>query len=138
MLFAQDPYGRVTGRVVDSQGAAVAGVAVKVANVETNVSTNTISDSAGSYDVRNLIPGRYKMVIEVQGFKRYERGPFEVRVGDALTIEVALEVGAVTESITVTAEAPMLESASASVGQVVDSRRVQDLPMPSSDRKSVV
>jgi hypothetical protein len=132
MLFAQDPYGRVTGRVVDSQGAAVAGVAVKVANVETNVSTNTISDSAGSYDVRNLIPGRYKMVIEVQGFKRYERGPFEVRVGDALTIEVALEVGAVTESITVTAEAPMLESASASVGQVVDSRRVQDLPMPSS------
>jgi hypothetical protein len=68
----------------------------------------------------------------MQGFKKHERGPIELRVGDVLAIEVGLEVGAVSDSVTVTDEAPMLESASASVGQVVDSRRVQDLPSPGS------
>jgi len=68
----------------------------------------------------------------MQGFKRYERGPIELRVGDVLTVEIALELGAPTESVTITAEAPLLESATASVGQVIDSRRVQDLPTPAS------
>ena len=131
-VFAQDPYGRVTGRVADSTGAVVAGAAVRVTNVDTNVTTRGTTDSQGSYDVRNLLPGRYKLVVELQGFKRYERGPMEIRVGDALTIDVPLEVGVVTDSVTINAEAPLLEAASASIAQVVDSRRVQDLPTPGS------
>ena len=131
-LFAQDPYGRITGRVVDSSGAVVAGAAIQVTNVETNVVSRSATDSSGNYDVRNLLPGRYRLVVELQGFKRYERGPIEVRVGDALTLAVTLEVGALTESVTITAEAPMLEANSATVSQVIDSRRVQDLPMPGS------
>ncbi len=101
-LFAQDPYGRVMGRVVDSTGAVVAAASVRVTNVDTNVVSRGTTDSQGNYDVRNLLPGRYRLVVELQGFKRYERGPMEIRVGDALTIEVALEVGVVTDSVTIT------------------------------------
>ena len=131
-MFAQAPYGRVRGRVMDSAGAVVPGAAVRVTSIATNVVTSTASDSAGNYDARNLIPGQYKLVVEMRGFKTHERGPIEVRVGDVVTVDVALEVGAVSDSVTITAEAPLLESATASVSQVVDSRRVQDLPMPGS------
>jgi hypothetical protein len=129
-LVAQAPYGRVTGRITDSAGAVVPGAALKVTNIGTNVVTNSASDSQGNYEARNLIPGQYKLVVEMQGFKTYERGPIEVRVGDVLTVDVGLELGAVSDSITVTAEAPLLDSASASLGQVIDNRRVRDLPMP--------
>src|ERR1700680_4452748 len=110
-LFAQDPYGRITGRVVDSAGAVVPGVSVRVRNTETNVETGVNSDSQGNYEARNLVPGQYQVVAETHGFKRYQRGPIEVRVGDVLTVDIGLEVGDVSESVTVTAEAPLLEAA---------------------------
>jgi hypothetical protein len=132
-LFAQGPYGRVTGRVVDSGGAVVPGAGVRVTNVETNVITDATSDSQGNYEARNLIPGRYEIAVEMRGFKRYQRGPFELRVGDVLAVDVGLELGVVTESVTVTTEASLLESATASLGQVVDRQRLLDLSMPSSN-----
>ena len=116
----------------DSASAIVPGAIVRLTSIATNVVTASVSDSAGNYDVNNLIPGQYRLRVEMRGFKLYDRGPLEVRVGDVLTVDVALEVGAVTDSVTVMAEAPLLETASASVGQVIDSRRVQDLPMPGS------
>ena len=133
LLLSQDPYGRITGRIVDSAGAVVPGASIRVTNTESNVAVAAASDSQGNYEARNLIPGNYKIVVEMQGFKRYQRGPIEVRVGDVLTVDIAMELGAVSDSVTVTGEAPLLESASASVGQVVDRRRLLDLPIPSSN-----
>jgi len=129
LLCAQNPYGRITGRVVDTAGALVPNCTVKVTNIATGVSTSTVSNAEGNFEVPNLNPGEYKITAELQGFKRYERGPVEVRVGDVLSLEVVMEVGALNESVTVTAEAPLLESASASLGQVVDNRRILDLPL---------
>jgi carboxypeptidase family protein/TonB-dependent receptor-like protein len=133
VAWAQAPYGRVTGRVADAAGAVVPGAAIRVTNIATNVVTTTASDSAGSYDALNLIPGQYKLVVEMQGFKTYERGPIEVRVGDVLTVDVSLQLGVVSENVTVTAEVPLLESANASLGQVVENRRLRDLPLPYSN-----
>ena len=82
------------------------------------------------YDAPNLTPGQYRVEVEHPGFKAFRRGPIEVRVGDALDIEVRLDIGAVTETVNVTAEAPILESTNANVGQVIDNRRIQDLPLP--------
>lgn len=130
VALAQAPYGRVTGRVVDSGGAVVPGAAVRITNIATNVVTTTAGDSAGNYDARNLIPGQYKLVVEFQGFKTYERGPFEVRVGDVLTVDVPLQLGVITESVTVTTDVPLLEAGNASLGQVVENRRLRDLPLP--------
>jgi hypothetical protein len=132
MLLAQDPYGRITGRVVDSAAAVVPGVNIRVTNTETSVPTIAISDSAGNYEARNLVPGLYMIVAESKGFKRYQRGPVEVRVSDVLTIDIALQLGDVNESVTVTTEAPLVEGASGSLSQVVDQHRLEDLPMPSS------
>jgi len=128
--LAQNPYGRITGRVTDSAGALVPGALIRTVHIETNVATAATSNSGGNYELANLAPGHYRITAEVAGFKRYERGPIEVRVGDVLTVEIALELGALTESVTVTAEAPLLESATASVGQVIDNRRLLDLPLP--------
>ncbi|MEK7406899.1 MAG: carboxypeptidase-like regulatory domain-containing protein [Acidobacteriota bacterium] len=130
LCLAQNPYGRITGRVLDSAGAVVPGASVRVIHTGTNVATSTVSNAEGNYEAPNLNPGQYRIVVEVQGFKRHERGPVELRVGDVLNVEVTLEVGAISESVTVTAEAPLVESTSASLGQVIDNRRILDLPLP--------
>jgi len=83
-LLAQNPYGRITGRITDSAGALVPNASVRVANVDTNVATHTASNAEGNYELANLNPGQYRVVVELTGFKRYERGPLEVRVGDVL------------------------------------------------------
>ena len=130
VLLAQNPYGRITGRVTDSAGALVPGAAIRAVQSSTNLATSTTSNEEGNYELANLQPGSYQLSAELAGFKRYERGPIEVRVGDVVSIDIPMEVGAVTENITVTAEAPLLESATASLGQVIDNRRIIDLPLP--------
>jgi hypothetical protein len=132
-LCAQIPYGRITGRVTDASGAIVPQASVQSVNIATNVMASTKTNAEGNYDLLNLIPGQYRIIVEMAGFKRYERGPMELRVGDALAITVMLELGTQAESVTVTTEAPLLESASASVGQVMDQRRMMDLPMPAAN-----
>jgi len=114
LVLAQNPYGRITGRVTDPQGAVIPGVSVRAVNANTNMATAAVTNSAGSYEIPNLIPGIYRVVAQLEGFKRVERGPLELRVGDTLNIDLMLELGAVSESVTVTAEAPLLESTSAS------------------------
>ncbi len=98
-LVAQNPYGRITGRVTDSAGALVPGVTVRVIHESTNVATATASNAEGNYEALNLNPGRYRLVAELSGFKRYERGPIEVRVGDVLNVLVEMEIGTLTESV---------------------------------------
>jgi hypothetical protein len=106
---------------------------IRAVNIATQVVASATSNTVGNYELPNLIPGNYRILVEHQGFKRYERGPFELRVGDVLSVEIALELGALTESITVTVEPPLLESATANLGQVIDGRRLLDLPLPNSN-----
>ncbi len=133
VLTAQNPYGRITGRVTDPGGALIPGAAVRAVNSQTNVTTASVTNEAGNYEIPNLIPGQYLVIVQHEGFKRLDRGPVEVRVGDVLSLELQLALGALSESVIVTAEAPLLESASSSLGQVVDSRRLEDLPLPGSN-----
>ena len=132
-LSAQVVTGRITGRITDSSGAVVQKASVKTRNVLTNVETSTVSTSDGIFDLLNLIPGQYRLEVEMAGFKRHQQGPHELRVGDSLTIDIILQLGSQTESVTVTAEAALLESTSASSGKVVDSRRLENLPLPASN-----
>ena len=132
-LWAQVSYGNITGRVTDPTGAIVPKAAVEAVNVNTNVAATTMSNAEGNFELRNLIPGQYRLTVQLAGFKRLTRGPLELRVGDVLNLTVALEVGAATESVTVTTEAPLLETGSASLGQVIDQRRIVDLPLPASN-----
>ena len=131
-LWAQNPTGRITGRVTDPTGAVVPGATVKVVNIQTNVEASTTTTSEGNFALLNLIPGQYRLEVAMTGFKGFEQGPIELHVGDTLSITVTLQLGAQTESVTVTSEAPLLNVANAELGHVVTSKQMQDLPMPES------
>jgi hypothetical protein len=130
VLSGQNPYGRITGRVHDSAEAVVPSASVQVRNVDTNVVITVQSNAEGNYEAPDLNPGNYRISVEMTGFKRYDRGPIELHVGDVLSVDVALELGAVSETVVVTSAAPVLESANASLGQVVNHRELEDLPLP--------
>ncbi len=126
---AQEARGRILGRVTDSSGAVVAEAQVRITNTATNQVAVIPTSEQGNFQAPFLIPGRYSVQVEKPGFRRVLRDNIDVRVDDRLEINVSLEVGEVAETINVTAEAPLLETSTPSLGQVVDSRRVADLPL---------
>jgi hypothetical protein len=129
IAWAQDFRGAIIGRISDTSNAVLPGVTVTATNVDTNISTTTTSNNDGVYNVLYLTPGRYRLTIELQGFNKQVRDGIEVRIGDRVTIDAKLDVGALEESITVTAEAMLLERSSASAGQVIDEKRISLMPL---------
>ena len=136
-LPAQDARGRITGRVLDPSGAVVPNVTVSATNVETGVKISAVSNGAGLYDIPYLQPGIYSLSASSTGFKSYERKDLQVRVADQLMINIPFEMGQVTESITVSGQASLLDTSTASMGRVVDSRRILDLPLPGGNALSL-
>ncbi len=129
MALAQTSLGRISGRVLDPQGAVIPAVEVVATNERTGVSIQAVSNEAGIYALSFLPPGLYRISASGPGFKRYERKGLAVQTADVLALDIAMELGNVTEVVQVTAEAPLLESASATVGQFVDSRVVSEMPL---------
>lgn len=128
-ISAQDFRGQISGRVTEASGAAVPNATVTITNAATNSTLNATTNESGEYTVLYLTPGKYAISIEANGFKKSVRQNVEVRIGDKLALDVALEVGAVTDSVNITSDAPLLETTSASAGQVIDQRRIAELPL---------
>lgn len=128
-LPAQDSRGQIQGRVSDPSGAVVAEATVRATNTATNVSTAVATNQTGDFLIPFLLPGAYKVEVEAGGFKRWIRDGIGVQVNDRITLNVTLTVGAATETVSVTADAPLVDAASASLGTVVDQRRVSELPL---------
>ena len=126
---AQEFRGSITGRVTDTTGSILAGARVTVTHLVTNTSNTVTTDDGGSYSVFYLAPGKYSVAVEVQGFKKLIRQGVEVRVGDKLTLDLMLEVGGIEQTVNVMADASLLESSSATAGQVIDRRRISELPL---------
>jgi hypothetical protein len=126
---AQEFRGSITGRVVDNNGAAVANAAVTITNAANNVPSSTTTNGDGDYTALYLTPGSYSVTVEAAGFKKSTRQNIEVRVGDKLQIDLQLEVGSVSDTVNVTSDAPLLETNTASAGQVIDRRRISELPL---------
>ncbi len=125
---AQEARGSILGRVTDAQGAVIPGASVIITNVATNSINRVTTNETGYYEVPLLVAGRYTISAESAGFKKSLRGPVELSVSSRLEINLQLEVGNVAETVTVTAEAPLLETASASGGRVIDNRQIMELP----------
>ena len=119
-LSAQEARGTIVGRIVDPSGALIPGATVEVTNKAMGTKLNLITNSEGFYQATYLIPGLYMITAELQGFKKSVRDEIEVRVNDRLELNITLEVGAPAEVVTVTGETPLLDSSSASMGQVID------------------
>ena len=127
-IWAQDARGSIGGRVTDTQDASIAGARVVAANQETGVSVSASTNESGAFRLPFLLPGRYRVSVELSGFRTYARAGVELRVGDSLDLPVRLEVGNVTETIEVKGGAPLLETGTSSPGQVIDAKRLEDLP----------
>src|SRR4051812_25024135 len=110
-LWGQGVEATLKGQVVDTSGAAVPGAKVDVKNTGTNQVTQTVTDAGGQYTVPFLQPGTYSVGVEASGFKRIVREGLSLTVGATVAVDLTLEVGAVTEQLTVTGESPLLETA---------------------------
>jgi hypothetical protein len=128
-LSAQETRGQILGRVSDPSGAVVPGATIKAINTATNVVTTATTGQTGDFTLPFLVAGEYDLNIAVDGFKAFQRKGIPVRMQDSITLNITLELGNTAESVEVTAEAPIVESSTASMGQVIDQRRIQDLPV---------
>jgi hypothetical protein len=126
---AQNTSGTITGRVLDPAGAVVPNAGVHATNTATGTLVSARTNAAGIYEISFLTPGVYDLSLEVPGFKKVERTGIELRVNDILNIELQLQVGNAAETVQVTASAPLIESETASQGQVVEQLRIQNLPL---------
>lgn len=118
--LAQEYRGTILGRISDPSGAAIAGASVEAKSADTGVVTKSTSNDSGNYQIPFLLPGEYIVTVEHAGFKRLDRQNVRVLTNQQLTVDMALVLGTVTESVTVSAEIPLLNTANADLGQVVD------------------
>jgi len=128
IAVAQETRSMIFGRVLDSSGAAIVGAEVVITNTDTNVTVRLSTNETGYYEAPLLLPGGYQVSVQSAGFKKFQRQGIRLPISTRAQIDVVLEVGNVTESISVTAEAPLLETNAVSTGQVIDQRSLQDLP----------
>lgn len=126
---AQTYRAQLSGTVSDQSAAAIPGVNVRARNIATGVGQTTKSNELGIYRFSNLQPGSYTVEAEQTGFKRFVRDGITLQVADDLTLDIAMELGEVSEAVTVSAAAPLLESANADFSQLINERRMQELPL---------
>jgi hypothetical protein len=126
---AQIDRGTIVGTVLDTSGAVVQQAKVVVTNQATGVAVNTPVNAVGDYQVMALIPGTYSVKASAQGFETAVREGIVLHVQDRLSLNFSLKVGAVTEQVQVSGAEPLLQTQTADVGDVVDSQRVNDLPL---------
>lgn len=126
--LAQEFRGAVTGEVTDPSGAPVAGAKVTVTSVERNIATETTTNSAGRYTIQFLLPGKYQLAVEKNGFKRFVRESLDVQSADRLGVDVKLDVGNLTDAVTVTSAAPVLQTETASRAALVENRVLENVP----------
>src|SRR5256712_3032285 len=117
------------GTVTDAQGAAVPGASVAVRNVFTGVQRDVVTDNHGDYQVASLPVGLYRVEVSAPGFQTQVASELRLEVARTVVQNFRLNLGGVAEEMTVTAEAPVIETATSSVGQVVDQRTVQEIPL---------
>ncbi len=127
-LPAQSYQGGVRGAVTDPQGAAVANAKVTLTNTGTGVPRTTLTTADGTYVLSNVEPGNYSVAAESPSFKRYEQRGIVVGTQEFLNVDLKLEVGNITQSVTVTEDVPLVENSNASQGQVLDRQQLVDLP----------
>ena len=127
LLSAQEFRGSFSGTVTDAQGAAIAKVKVVATEISTGSRSDTLSETTGVYNIPFLKPGEYEITAESPGFKKFVRRGLMLDTGERPVIDIRLEVGEIGQSVTVTADVPLIEASNAATGQVVTSEEVDSL-----------
>jgi len=137
-LHAQDARGRIAGRVLDPSGAPIPRVMVEATEDATQVKIGAATNETGSYEILYLAPGTYTISVSASGFETVKQTGVEVRVADRLRLDFSLTVGRVTETVEVSARVSLVDSSSASLGHITDTRRIVDLPLPAGNTQALV
>src|SRR2546426_1355646 len=128
-VFGQGFQGGLRGAVKDA-GGVIPGVEVTLTNEQTNLKRSVVTNERGEYVFANVDPGNYGVKATLQGYKTIDRGGIRIGTQQFLTLDLTMEVGAITENVTVTGSAPLIETANASQGTVLDTAALQTLPSP--------
>jgi hypothetical protein len=136
--WGQGGLGSIEGDVLDPAGAVMPDVAVTATNVETQLVRTATTNSAGRYALLRIPPGTYTVSVEHAGFKHLEYPGIQVQVGDRITLNVPLQIGQVSDSVSVVAEAPLVRTEDAQTGEVIDNRMIQSLPQLNRDPLALI
>ncbi len=129
VVQGQNVYGSMSGTVLDSSGASIPSTTVTLTNLDNDQKQQITTNTSGSYSFVNILPGRYKIQAEKSGFKSFIRQPIIVEVESGLKVDIVLPVGAASETVEVTGEAPLLQPETDSLGQVIEQRTVTEMPL---------
>jgi hypothetical protein len=126
---AQNASAEVNGRIVDTQGAPIVGATVKMIETSKGVPHETVTNGDGRYTLPNLPVGPYRLEVSKDGFKTYAQAGIILQVNDNVDIPAKLEIGAVTQTVEVTAGATMVQTESPAVSNVIDGLRINEIPL---------
>ena len=129
LSYAQEFRGAIGGIITDATGATVVGAKIVVSETRTGTRYSAVSDSSGKYDALFLLPGDYEVTVQASGFKESIRSNIHVGSGDHPQIDFHLTLGDATQTVEVSADAPIVNSENSSVGQAITTKEVEDLPM---------
>src|SRR3984893_4456494 len=132
-IFSQTNQGRIQGGVFDQTGGAIAGASVSVTDVARGVAQTLTTDSAGQYSAVSLVPSTYTVRAEAKGFKTVEHTNVLVQVGEDIRVDLTLQAGEQTQTVTVTAEIPQVETTNATLGGALSNETITDLPLNGRD-----
>ncbi|HLJ22543.1 MAG TPA: TonB-dependent receptor [Candidatus Acidoferrales bacterium] len=127
--FSQGSAGRISGAVTDQSGGVLAGATVTVLDVQRGISRTLTADQSGEYVAPSLLPGAYTVRAEFKGFKTVERQKIVLEVNQDIRVDLSLEPGEQTQTITVTEQLPLIETTNASLGGTLSNETINDLPM---------
>src|SRR6266852_5209922 len=129
VAFSQGDTGRILGSVSDQNSGNVVGAAVTITDVQRGITRKLVTGDGGEYVAGDLLPGTYKVRAEVKGFKVFERQNILLEVGKDVRIDVVLQPGSVSETVTITEEVPMVDTTSTTLGGTISNEIINDLPL---------
>lgn len=138
LALGQDPRGALRGVVTDQSKAVIPNVEVRATNVATGVTVSAQTNEAGSYSIPFLPSAIYDVSAELQGFKKFVQAGVQIRVAETTELNIAMDVGTVAETLEVNEATPLLDTASSSLGQVIDERRILELPLAAGNPLELV
>jgi hypothetical protein len=128
-LLSQGNFGRILGTVTDQTGGVISGATVSIIDKDRGVARTLTTDDAGEYNAPTLIPGTYTVRVEANGFKRIERQNVLLEVGKEVRVDLTVQPGEQTQSVTVTEAVPLVETTNATLGGTLNNAQIQDLPL---------
>lgn len=135
---AQQGRGTIFGTVTDATGAVLPGATITITNTATNLDTTTVTNESGYYSVPNLLVGSYAVAVTKEGFKKSLQSGLTLEVDQKAQVDLTLETGSVTEVLEITSQGSLIDTTTATIGKVIENRRVQELPLNGRNALSLV